>query len=251
MKSGKPRGPGKALVRSQVPTSGDKELVKNHYQSDLEVSDAALFVRNALKARESLEMIVLCADIRKSTFLMKEAADFSRYAEITGKFVAAAAALIRSNGGWFDKFTGDGFLAYWITKEGKWSSAISQLMTVSHSLLLTFQDQVIPDYRKNSKNFPAGVGLSLGIDAGATHFAKIANDLTIVGSPVVGAVRMVSCAKPWELVANVYVGEILYQSRGQLVEKDVQLTMEHRGTKEYEMQEVYPMVFRKKMGVNC
>ena len=56
---------------------------------------------------------ILSADIRKSTFLMKEASSASRYAQIMTDFINHSKGVIAAHGGWFDKFMGDGFLAYW------------------------------------------------------------------------------------------------------------------------------------------
>jgi hypothetical protein len=104
-------------------------------------------------------------------------------------------------------------------------------------------------FRRNSKNFPSNVGLSLGLDAGPTYFVTVADDLTVVGSPVVGAVRMVSAAgKPWESVCNVYLGEWLYRNRSKFLDADVTIQREYRPTKEYESQEVYTLSFHKAVG---
>lgn len=219
--------------------------VSNHHPAQISLLEATELVEHGISSSSSSEMIVLAADIRKSTFLMKEAANFVTYAKITGDFVEAAAKLIRDHGGWFDKFTGDGFLGYWITERGKWSEPLNKVLPLCQALLHMFQEVTLPAFRRNSKNFPKGVGLSLGLDAGETHFAMIANELTIVGPSVVGAVRMVSCANPWEAVANVYLGETLYENRGQFVEHDLEVRREFRATKEYEEQEVYPMTFKR------
>ena len=59
-------------------------------------------------------MFVMAADMRESTLLMKEAVRFEQFAKIMDKFVSAVRSGIGTPGGWFDQFTGDGFLAYWI-----------------------------------------------------------------------------------------------------------------------------------------
>ena len=47
------------------------------------------------------------------------------------------------------------------------------------------------EYRINSTNFPAGTGLSLGVDSDLCTLVNI-EDLNIIGPPVVGASRMVA-----------------------------------------------------------
>ena len=63
-----------------------------------------------------VQMFVMAADIRESTTLMKEAVRFERFALVMDKFVSSVRRGIRRSGGWFDKFMGDGFLAYWIVQ---------------------------------------------------------------------------------------------------------------------------------------
>ena len=65
---------------------------------------------------QPIQMFVMAADIRESTTLMKEAIRFERFAIVADKFVSSVRLGIRRSGGWFDKFTGDGFLAYWIVQ---------------------------------------------------------------------------------------------------------------------------------------
>ena len=50
--------------------------------------------------------VILSADIRKSTFLMKEAEDLAEYARVMTMFIEQARTIIGARGGWFDKFMG-------------------------------------------------------------------------------------------------------------------------------------------------
>jgi class 3 adenylate cyclase len=205
-----------------------------------------------LDHEKPLRMIVLSADIRKSTFLMQESVSFRKFAQLMGKFIDRTAALIEKSGGWFDKFTGDGFLAYWVQTEA--DPDYLEFLGVCQTLLYTFKENGMDIFRKNCRNFPAGVGLSLGVDAGDAFMVTIAGDLTIVGPPVVGAVRMVDAAeKPWETVCNVSLGDALFEQRANLLSQhQIKIRREYRKTKEYEEQEVYPIVFHggPMMGTN-
>jgi hypothetical protein len=107
---------------------------------------------------------------------------------------------------------------------------------------------VLEDFRSNSRNLSAGVGLSMGLDAGPGFLVKIADELTVVGPPVVGAVRMVTAAAlPREIVANVYLGERLREGQDGAYEAlGVTVTREFRPTKEYPKgQEVYALTFQQ------
>ena len=86
----------------------------------------------------------------------------------------------------------------------------------------------------------------MGLDAGPGYLVQIGGELTIVGPPVVGAVRMVTAAsRPREILANVFLGErILAEQEGVYEGLGVRVEREHRPTKEYPQgQEVYVLSF--------
>ncbi|MEX0755771.1 MAG: hypothetical protein WD556_11755 [Actinomycetota bacterium] len=198
-------------------------------------------------------MFVMAADIRSSTMLMKEAVRFEKFAFIMDKFVTAVRRGIRAPGGWFDKFTGDGFLAYWIVRSGpedvydeRFVQAAGNLVHTAHTLVDFFHRRVLEDFRSNSRNLPQGAGLSMGLDAGPGYLVQIGGELTVVGPPVVGAVRMVTAAElPGEIIANVFLGERVREEQDGIYERlGVQATREYRPTKEYPKgQEVYALTF--------
>ena len=86
----------------------------------------------------------------------------------------------------------------------------------------------------------------MGLDAGPGYLVKIADELTVVGPPVVGAVRMVTAAAlPKEIVANVFLGERLREGQDAAYEAlGMTVNREFRPTKEYPKgQEVYALTF--------
>src|SRR3989449_4359685 len=89
-------------------------LLKPHAPPDWEQRFRKDELLDSVINGEPIQMFVMAADIRESTTLMKEAVRFERFALVMDKFVSAVRRGIRGSGGWFDKFTGDGFLAYWI-----------------------------------------------------------------------------------------------------------------------------------------
>jgi class 3 adenylate cyclase len=203
---------------------------------------------------EPIQMFVMAADIRESTTLMKEAIRFERFASVMDRFVSSVRVGIRKSGGWFDKFTGDGFLAYWIVQGGgaadeyeeRFVQTAGDLVHTASTLIDLFHRRVLEDFRANSRNLSSGVGLSMGLDAGPGYLVKIADELTLVGPPVVGAVRMVTAAAlPREIVANVFLGERLREGQDAAYEAlGMTVSREFRPTKEYPKgQEVYALTF--------
>jgi class 3 adenylate cyclase len=207
----------------------------------------------AIAGNEPIQMFVMAADIRGSTMLMKEAIHLERFASVMDKFVTTVRQGIGHYGGWFDKFTGDGFLAYWIVQSGpeevfdeRFVEAAGNMVHTAKTLVDLFQRRVLEDFRSNSRNLPGYAGLSMGLDAGPGYLVQIAGELTVVGPPVVGAVRMVTTAiEPAEIVANVFLGDRLReQQEGVYAELGVTVTRERRPTKEYPNgQEVYALSF--------
>jgi class 3 adenylate cyclase len=202
-----------------------------------------------------IQMFVMAADIRESTTLMKESIRLERFAQVMDKFVSSVRRGIRSSGGWFDKFTGDGFLAYWIVQgaapeeyEERFVQTAGDVAHTAHLLTDLFHRRVLEDFRANTRNLSGGVGLSMGLDGGPGYLVEIADELTVVGPPVVGAVRMVTAAaEPGEIVANVFLGKRLSEGQGGIYEAlGVSVARESRPTKEYPRgQEVYALTFAR------
>jgi class 3 adenylate cyclase len=236
------------------------DLLESHAPPDWEERFRKNELLDAIIDHEPIQMFVMAADIRSSTILMKEAVRFERFAFIMDKFVTAVRRGIRRSGGWFDKFTGDGFLAYWIVQSGPdddyhehFVQAAGNIVHTAHTLVDFFHRLVLEDFRNNSRNLPQGVGLSMGLDAGPGYLVQIAGELTVVGSPVVGAVRMVTAAEqPREIIANVFLGErIREEQEGVYEELGVTVTREYRPTKEYPRgQEVYALTFDQEAGTD-
>jgi class 3 adenylate cyclase len=229
------------------------QMLEPHAPPDWERRFRTNELLDAVIDGEAIQMFVMAADIRESTALMKESIRFERFAAVMDRFVSSVRSGIRRSGGWFDKFTGDGFLAYWIVQPGspeeyeeRFVRAAGDITHTAHELVDLFHRRVLEDFRANTRNLSAGVGLSMGLDAGPGHLVKIADELTIVGPPVVGAVRMVTAAtEPQEIVANVFLGERLRdQQDGAYEALGVTVTREFRPTKEYPRgQEVYALTF--------
>src|SRR5437762_9499761 len=160
-------GDGRERDRARVV-----EMLEPHAPPDWQHRFRETELLDAVIDGDAIQMFVMAADIRESTALMKESIRFERFAAVMDRFVSSVRSGIRRSGGWFDKFTGDGFLAYWIVQPGRSDGYEERFVQtaggVTHTanvLIELFHSRVLEDFRANSRNLSAGVGLSIGLDA--------------------------------------------------------------------------------------
>lgn len=235
------------MARVSNPLTHDQvaSLADFHGPASWKAEVPAEVLTAAVTGGQSINAIVLSADIRASTILMREAVSPIVFADVITEFVDAVQGYLKGGRGWFDKFTGDGFLAYWLCHDRAPQSYIGEVSTFCNQTLTFFREIVIEDLRRNTRNFPVRVGLSIGVDGGPLNLVSVSNDLTIVGPPVVGAVRMVSAAEPYETIVNGYMGTVLYHDRcdNEAVHR-ISIRRLVRPTKEYpDGQEMYGISF--------
>jgi class 3 adenylate cyclase len=190
----------------------------------------------------SVQAIAVVGDLRLSGILLREAVSPALYARFVVGFTEAVRSLSADNRGWFDKFTGDGFLAFWLYPDE--SQLPSEVVLDFCQSVLPASARLVTNLRRNSRNFPAGVGLTLGLDAGPCELVRIGDSVTVLGSPVVGATRMASGTPPGEVILNVHLGDLLGGSRRPLEARGLRLARVVVRTKEYpDGQEAYRLVF--------
>jgi len=134
------------------------------------------------------DSVVVSIDIRRSTELMLKA----RKPELFSKFITELSQKLRNvilvNFGIFDKFTGDGILAFF-PKFYSGEVAIIRALKASEECHLIFKEH----YRNSRECFNVfinDIGLGIGIDYGNVTLVNNENELTVVGIPVVYACRM-------------------------------------------------------------
>lgn len=208
-------------------------------------------IRDSIHNNSAVEAIVLSADIRRSASILKESIDIPQYANVLDDFVGEFRTVLSYHGGWFDKFTGDGFICYWLV-EGGFVEQMDTVLDFSCAVMNNFATYYYPTFVSNMRNVPSGIGLSIGVDAGPCHLLTIAGDLTVVGSPIVGSVRMNSACAPYELILNAYPGSRLMdgtRNKEGTLSEDLSYRVEKNSipTKEYPMgQEAYAVEFFRK-----
>jgi len=168
-------------------------------------------IREAISETTPIEAIVLTVDIRRSSCVLKESIDIPQYAKTLDDFVAEFRTVLHYHGGWFDKFTGDGFICYWLVEES-FAERMETVLDFCCSVMNNFHSYYYPAFVANMRNEPAGIGLAIGVDAGPCYLTHIVGDLTIIGSPIVGSVRMCDSCPHYHLLLNAYPGSRLLES---------------------------------------
>ena len=180
---------------------------------------------------------VVVGDLRMSGLLIREAISASLFARYIIGFTEAVRGLAISFNGWFDKFTGDGFIAFWIYE-------VVQFLPGFCRSVIPASETLIDNLKRNSRNFPVGVGLSIGVDAGPCELVRVGDALTVVGSPIVGATRMVTGASAGEALINVGLGTTFERQKEELEAAGIRLSRRVVATKEYPQgQEAYGLEF--------
>ena len=143
--------------------------------------------------------VVVSIDIRKSTDLMLKARTPKKYSEFITGLSKKLSECIIENLGIFDKFTGDGILAFF-PEFYSGRDAILNALKAAEKCHLIFEKHY--NEHKNSFNvFIKDIGLGIGIDYGLVTLVNTSSELTVVGIPVVYACRF-SGAKAGETLLN-------------------------------------------------
>lgn len=206
----------------------------------------------ARQERNEFEIVIMVADIRQSTLMQLETRNLAVYAHALTLFVNRFKQTLQSQGAWFDKFTGDGFIAYWLLPKGGLVEEVGAATPNSMSVLVAatalhqvFETRVLPILREDSRNFPGGAGLAIGLDQGDCAIYSVADDVTLLGPAVVGATRMVEAARARETIVNVTMGVAMVNDAEELAKYGVLINREVRATKEFPAnmggQEVYSL----------
>ncbi|OXA67759.1 hypothetical protein B0A61_07770 [Flavobacterium aquatile LMG 4008 = ATCC 11947] len=203
----------------------------------LECQDFAKLFENA----KSCDAVVVSIDIRRSTELMLKA----RKPELFSKFITELSRklsnIIISNYGIFDKFTGDGILAFF-PKFYSGEEAIIRALKAAEDCHKIF-DEHYHDSKGCFNVFINDVGLGIGIDYGTVTLVNTSNELTVVGIPVVYACRM-SGANAGDTILNQPAKEEIERLRATQVKFiETTLHIKNEGTAEVYKVDVNPSVF--------
>lgn len=183
--------------------------------------------REAFNRDEPCDAYVMSIDIRRSTDLMLKARDPRLFAEFLLGLTRTLRRIILLNHGIFDKFTGDGVLAFFPTfYSGKDAGLlVLQAAKEAHSAFHAHYDA----HRHCFLTIRRDVGLGIGIDFGRVQIVQIESEFTVVGTPVVYACRMAG-ADAGQTLANQPAFEQLSAAHSVVCDfRAVDLEIKHEG----------------------
>ena len=187
--------------------------------------------------------IVIVGDIRRSQDLMTYAVTPIEFAGRINTFIAETRRLLDKHGGFFDKFTGDGFIAYFNNEISNWHVANRDESFLG--FIREYQDFSVPyfqEWKRHLKKLPnVPIGLAIGADLGIVSFQNFNYHLVAVGEPIVWASRMAEVAKAGEIIINNLLYEELHKR------DDVSFQEHQKETKSGEGFLAYSMSFSKQL----
>ncbi len=165
-----------SFVLSRVRPDAQKMLLQNET------------FRKQFLDRKQCTAFVMAVDIRRSTELMLKARTPEAFAQFITDLSAELMQIVTDAYGVFDKFTGDGILAFFPDfYTGK--DAAYYVIRACDQCHMAF-DRLYRASRKSFSSVLKDVGLGIGIDFGEVHLVQVAGGLTVVGEPVVYACRL-------------------------------------------------------------
>lgn len=224
----------RATIAKNTSLEQRNNFLQNHAPEPFESNENFVGILKELIEKETrVPVTIAVCDIRGSTDLMRHSRSKGTYASIVTSFVEESKEIILSHGGWFDTFTGDGFVCFWIpdayaeaeslnelvvTDTDEPPQISTQLLPAMREILRLYAGTINPFFKETSKNYPVLTGLSFGLDSAQGVFAPTptGDRITIIGDPYVGAVRMESTTPPFMTGVNSYPGGFLWQDRDAL-----------------------------------
>ena len=171
---------------------------------------------------------VVAVDIRRSTELMLKARTPQHFATFIRTICQELEGVIKDSLGVFDKFTGDGVLAFFPDFYSGEDAGI-RAVEAAQKCLEAF-DLHYKQHRNSFSTVLKDVGLGIGIDYGSVNLLRAAGGLTVVGSPVVYACRL-SSAPAGHIYLNQPAFENVSSKYGRYCHIDeTELEIKHEGS---------------------
>lgn len=183
--------------------------------------------RSVFAEDKECRAFVMSVDIRRSTELMLKARAPSLFADFISSLTKELYSCVVGNNGVFDKFTGDGVLAFFPEDfSGKdFGYSVVKAADECHKAF----SKIYRNSRGSFTSILKGIGLGIGIDYGTVRLLRVAEGLTVVGVPVVYACRL-SGSEPGQTLLNQPAYEVIAKGYGRhLVLEETSLNIKHEG----------------------
>lgn len=183
--------------------------------------------RQLFTEKNDTKAFVMSVDIRRSTELMLKAISPEAYADFLTKLCVAMKVIVTERYGVFDKFTGDGVLAFF-PESYSGPDAAFHVVAAADACHRCFKD-----FYARSRHLFSSVlldtGLGIGIDYGDVRLARVGEGLTVVGEPVVYACRL-SGADPGQTLLNVQAFRMVNEkASARCLTGETELHVKHEG----------------------
>ncbi len=173
------------------------------------------------------EAFVFAVDIRRSTELMLKARSPGQFADFVTTICADLMSIVKKYYGVFDKFTGDGILAFFplfYSGEDAGNLAASAAAACHEAFETRYRE-----HRSSFASILTDVGLCIGIDYGTSHLVQVAGGLTVVGVPVVYASRLTSGPASTTLMNQPAYEQLSARSGNRWFFSETQIEVKHEG----------------------
>ena len=164
------------------------------------------------------DTLVVVGDVRRSQDLMTYGRDPNVYRDKIIEFSNCTRRILKNNCGLYDRFTGDGFIAYFnkymCEQEGK---NYYEMMVKSCREIMDFSIPFFSEWSKMLRRLPEKeIGLAIGVDSGIVSFKDINNQLFAIGDACVWATRMNTAGSKGDVIVN----NIPYQELSQVLNEN-------------------------------
>lgn len=170
---------------------------------------------------------VMSVDIRRSTELMLKARRPDQFADFLTTLCRSLESIVKAHHGVFDKFTGDGILAFF-PEFFSGPDAAFWCLSAADKAHAAFK-AAYHEHRTSFNSVLTDVGLGIGVDYGPVHVVQVAGGVTVVGPPVVYACRLSGAPAGKTYLNQPAYEKVLDRISGHCFIAETSLDIKHEG----------------------
>lgn len=150
------------------------------------------------------DTLVMVADIRRSQDLITYGMSPNMYREQIIGFLTEVRKILLEDYGIYDRFTGDGYIAYFNSFACRMGGRDYYEMALDAcNRIQNFAEGYFDNWSRQIRKIPIEpIGLSIGIDCGIVDFKNIDDQLFAIGDACVWATRMCNAGKRGQVIFN-------------------------------------------------